>query len=77
VSDSDQGHLMEVTGRSAKSLEILARALHVKDAELQPTLDAIVASAVSMLAPARYAGLTTFTRGELIPMASAGSRPCS
>ena len=35
---SDQRHLIEVTGRTAESLEILARALHVKDAELQPTL---------------------------------------
>ena len=37
MSGSDQQNLMEVTGRSAESLEIMARALHVKNAELQPT----------------------------------------
>jgi GAF domain-containing protein len=75
MSGSDQEHLMEVTGRSARSLDILARALHVKDAELQPTLQAIASTAVSMLSPARYAGLTIFSRGELIPRASSGEPP--
>ena len=55
MSGSDQQNLMEVTGRSAESLEILARALHVKNAELQPTLEAIASTAVTMLSPARYA----------------------
>jgi|GEM_PF-2460635 hypothetical protein len=58
MSGSNQEHLMEVGGRSARSLEILARALHVGGAELQPTLQAIASTAVSMLSPARYAGLT-------------------
>jgi GAF domain-containing protein len=75
MSVSDQEHLIEVTGRTAESLEILARALHVRNAELQPTLQAIVSTAVSMLSPARYAGLTIFSRGELIPRASAGEPP--
>jgi GAF domain-containing protein len=75
MSCSDQEHLMEVTGRSARSLEILARALHVRDAELQPTLQAIASMAVSMLSPARYAGLTIFSRSELIPRASTGEPP--
>ena len=66
---------MEVTGRTAESLEILARALHVKDAELQPTLQAIVSAAVSMLSPAQHAGLTIFSRGELIPRAATGEPP--
>jgi hypothetical protein len=67
---------MEVTGRSAESLEILARALHVKNAELQPTLEAIASTAVTMLSPARYAGLTVLSRGELIPGLAPASRPC-
>jgi GAF domain-containing protein len=75
MSGSDQEHLMEVTGRSAESLEILARALHVKNAELQPTLDAIASTAVSMLSPARYAGLTILSHGELIPRACTGEPP--
>ncbi len=66
---------MEVTGRSAESLEILARALHVKNAELQPTLEAIVTSAVTMLSPARYAGLIVISRGQLVPRASTGEPP--
>jgi GAF domain-containing protein len=75
MSVSDQQHLIEVTGRTAESLEILARSLHVRDAELQPTLQAIVSAAVTMLSPARYAALTIFSRGELVPRASAGEPP--
>jgi GAF domain-containing protein len=75
VSGSDQESLMEVTGRSAESLEILARALHVKNAELQPTLEAIASTAVTMLSPARYAGLTFLVRGELVPRATTGEPP--
>jgi GAF domain-containing protein len=75
VSGSDQQNLMEVTGRSAESLEILARALHVKNAELEPTLEAIASTAVTMLSPARYAALTVLSRGELIPRASTGEPP--
>ena len=75
MSGSDQKNLLEVTGRSAESLEILARALHVKNAELQPTLEAIAATAVTMLSPARYAGLTILAHGELIPRATIGEPP--
>jgi GAF domain-containing protein len=75
LSGSDQQNLMEVTGRSAESLEIMARALHVKNAELQPTLEAIASTAVTMLSPARYAALTVLSRGELIPRASTGEPP--
>jgi GAF domain-containing protein len=75
LSGSDQQNLMEVTGRSAESLEILARALHVKNAELEPTLEAIASTAVTMLSPARYAGLAVLSRGELIPRASTGEPP--
>jgi GAF domain-containing protein len=75
MSDSDQEHLMEVTGPSARSLDILARALHVKNAELQPTLEAIVSTATRMLSPALHAGLTVFSRGEFTPRASTGEVP--
>jgi GAF domain-containing protein len=75
VSGSDQQNLMDVTGGSAESLEILARALHVKNAELEPTLEAIASTAVTMLSPARYAALTVLSRGELIPRASTGEPP--
>jgi GAF domain-containing protein len=75
LSGSDQQNLMEVTGGSAESLEILARTLHVKNAELEPTLEAIASTAVTMLSPARYAALTVLSRGELIPRASTGEPP--
>jgi GAF domain-containing protein len=75
LTSSDQQNLIEVTGRSAESLEIMARALRVKNAELQPTLDAIASTAVTMLNPARYAALTVLSRGELIPRASTGEPP--
>jgi putative methionine-R-sulfoxide reductase with GAF domain len=75
LSGSDQQNLMEVTGRSAESLEIMARALHVKNAELQPTLEAIASTAVTMLSPAQHAALTVLARGELIPRASTGEPP--
>ena len=52
---SDQEHLTEISDLNIRSLDILARALHVKNAELQPTLQAIVSTAVRMLSPARYA----------------------
>ena len=75
MSDSDQEHLMEVTGPSARSIDILARALHVKNAELQPTLEAIVSTATRMLSPALDAGLTIFSGGEFAPRASSGEVP--
>jgi GAF domain-containing protein len=75
LSGSDQQNLMEVTGRSAESLEIMARALHVKNAELQPTLEAIAATAVTVLSPVRYAALTVLSRGELVPRASTAEPP--
>jgi GAF domain-containing protein len=75
MTDSDPEHLMEVTGASARSLDILARALHVKNAELQPTLEAIVATATRMLSPAVHAGLTVISHGEFAPRASTGEVP--
>ena len=52
---SDQEHLTEISDLNIRSLDILARALHVKSAELEPTLQTIVSTAVRMLSPARYA----------------------
>ena len=75
MSASYPGPLLEVTGRTAESLEILARALHVRNAELQPTLEAIASAAVAMISPADYAGLAIFSRGELMPRAFTGGAP--
>jgi GAF domain-containing protein len=53
----------------------LARALHLKNAELQPTLDAIIAHAVATIDPAEHAGLIVVLRGRLIPQATLGEPP--
>jgi GAF domain-containing protein len=58
-----------------RSLDILARALHVKNAELEPALQAIVSTAVGTLSSAQHAGLITVSRGELIPQATTGRPP--
>ena len=42
--------------RIFRSLEIMARALHVKNAELEPALQAIVSTAVSTLSSASMPG---------------------
>jgi transcriptional regulator with GAF, ATPase, and Fis domain len=57
-----------------QSLDILARALHVKNAELEPALQAIVSTAVRTLSSAQHAGLITVSRGVLVPQATT-SRP--
>jgi len=58
-----------------RSLDILARALHVKNAELEPALQAIVSTAVGTLGSAQYAGLIIVSRGELVPQATTGRPP--
>lgn len=58
-----------------RSLDILARALHVKNAELVPALQAIVATAVGTLGSAQYAGLIIVARGEMVPQATTGRPP--
>ncbi len=61
--------------RIFQSLDILARALHVKNAELEPTLQAIVSTAVTTLSSAQHAGLITVSRGALVPQATTGQPP--
>src|SRR6202012_5388244 len=58
-----------------RSLDILARALHVKNAELEPALQPIVSAAVTTLSSAQHAGLITVPRGALVPQATTGRPP--
>ena len=53
----EQRDIDEVMAQAASTMEVLARALHVRDAQLQPTLDAIVLAAASALNADRDAGL--------------------
>jgi GAF domain-containing protein len=57
------------------TLALLARAMHVKNGQLQPTLDAIVASTVDAVPAARHAGLILVMKGELVPQATTGRPP--
>jgi GAF domain-containing protein len=61
--------------RAASMVEVLARTLHVRDAQLQPTLDAIVAAAASALNADRDAGLILLEHGKLVPKATSGHAP--
>jgi GAF domain-containing protein len=54
--------------------EVLARALRVKEARLEPTLDAIV-SAARALGPGQDAGLIILRHGILVPQATTGRAP--
>src|ERR1700760_4709529 len=63
------------TGQPFRSLDILARALHVKNADLESALQAIVSAAVTTLSSAQHAGLITVSRGVLVPRATTGRPP--
>ena len=72
---SEQRDIDEVIAQAASTMEVLARALHVRDAQLQPTLDAIVSAAASALNAGRDAGLILLERGKLVPRAVTGRAP--
>jgi hypothetical protein len=57
------------------AVETIARALHIKDARLEPTLDAIVTNAAAAHPGARDAGLILLVRGRLVPRATTGRVP--
>lgn len=75
VSTEGWAGLQELGDETWSVLERLARALHVRNAELQPTLDGIVSTAVRTIGSAQYAGLILLVRGELVPQATAGEPP--
>jgi GAF domain-containing protein len=56
-------------------LERLGRAMHVPEAGLQATLDAIARTAVETISPARYAGVNLYERGQFEPQAVVGEPP--
>jgi GAF domain-containing protein len=64
----------EFLAEAFTSFEVLARALHVKEARLQPTLDAIVA-ATRALSPGQHAGLIVLVNGKLVPQSVTGRAP--
>jgi GAF domain-containing protein len=74
VSINEQQDQDELLAEAFTSMEVLARALRVKEARLQPTLDAIVSTACA-LSPGYEAGLILLIRGVLVPQATTGSTP--
>jgi GAF domain-containing protein len=72
----ERAHPLEDLDEDAgPALVHLARALHLPNAELQPTLDAIIAHAVQTIEPAEYAGLILVLSGRLVPQATLGEPP--
>ena len=57
------------------NLDVLARTLNVKNAELQPTLDAIVAEAARTVPNASWAGLLLAQHQELTPQSHPWTPP--
>jgi len=64
-----QPEINEVVAESLAAVETLARSLHVEDARLEPTLEAIVTTAAAVHPAARDAGLSLLVRGRLVPQA--------
>ncbi len=65
----------EIVTGTFTAVEILARALHVKEAQLQPTLDTILAHAAAACPAASDAGLILLIGGKLVPQATTGHTP--
>jgi hypothetical protein len=57
---------------SLSVLEHLGRTLHVREAGLQPTLDAIAQAALETIAAAQYAGVNLLDHGRFVPQAVIG-----
>jgi GAF domain-containing protein len=75
IMDSRPASLENLDPESWSALDRLARALHVKEAGLQATLDAITVTAVETITGAGYAGISLLERGRFLPQAVAGRPP--
>jgi GAF domain-containing protein len=67
--------LDDLDAETWSALVQLARSLHLKNAELQPTLDAIISKAVETIQPAEHAGVVLLLNGKLVPQATLGAPP--
>jgi GAF domain-containing protein len=65
----------EAVTEAVTAIDVLARALHIEDARLQPTLDVIVANAAAAHPAAQDAGIILFIGGKLVPQATTGHAP--
>jgi len=65
----------EAVTEAVTAIDVLARALHIDDARLQPTLDVIVTNAAAAHPAAQDAGIILYTGGKLVPQATTGHAP--
>jgi GAF domain-containing protein len=75
METSEPEIVAEAVTETVTTIEVLARALHVEEARLQPTLDAIVTNAAAAHPAAQDAGLIMYTGGQLVPQATTGRGP--
>lgn len=75
MSATESDDIKGVIAQTFVAIGTLARALHVQDAHLQPTLDAITAHAAAAHPAAKDAGLILLIGGKLIPQATTGRAP--
>ena len=75
MSAAEADDIKKIIAQALAAVEILARALHVEDARLQPTLDAITAHAAAAHPAAQDAGLILLEGGKLLPQATTGRAP--
>jgi GAF domain-containing protein len=75
VSSTERDEIREVIAQTFVTVGTLARALHIEDARLEPTLNAITAHAAAAHPAARDAGLILLIGGKLIPQATTGRAP--
>jgi GAF domain-containing protein len=72
---TEQPAVAEVVAETLVAVETIARTLHVKDARLEPVLDAIVTNAAAAHPAADDAGVILLVRGQLVPQATTGRPP--
>ncbi len=75
MSSTERDEIREVIGQTFVAIDTLARALHVKDARLEPTLNAITVHAAAAHPAAKDAGLILLIGGKLIPQSTTGPAP--
>lgn len=71
----EQSAVAGIVAETLAAVEIIARAIHVKDAQLEPVLDAIITNAVAAHPTADDAGLILLQGGQLVPQATTGRPP--
>jgi GAF domain-containing protein len=75
MSSTERDEIREVIAQTFVAVGTLARALHVEEARLEPTLKAITAHAAAAHPAVKDAGLILLIGGKLIPQATTGRAP--